>query len=211
RDDFGFGVVNGSIYAVGGDTNSFNDYLRISCCTNVVEFYDTVANAWSTNTAMPTIRDDFDASVSGGVIYAIAGSRDGPSFTANPTPPTTTSPPAAPLTTTIINTLGGGYSLTAVEAFSISTIPVPNGVVATSGATQVSLVWNAVPSATSYNIYWSNRAGVSTVANSIKISGLTAPSSTMTGLTPGAWYYYVVTAVTSAGESLPSNEVAVKL
>jgi hypothetical protein len=197
RDDFGFAVLNGFVYAIGGDTNSFNDAARTPCCTNIVEAYDPVANTWSMRTPMPTIRDDFDASTVDGVIYAIAGSRDG-QFTQTGT-----------LTQEWLAANNGGFSLTAVEAFSTSSIPVPRGVAATASGTQSFLSWNAVTGATSYNIYWSNRAGVSTGANSTKISNVTSPYI-HTGLEPGAWYYYVVTAVTDLGESLPSGEVAVK-
>lgn len=190
RDDFGFSVVNGNIYAMGGDTNAFDALLGIPCCTTAMEVYDPVANIWSTLAPLPTMRDDFDASAVDGVIYAIAGSRDG-KFN-DPTLPN-----------------NGGYSLTANEAYWSSYVPVPGGVTATAGANQVSLAWNAVIGATSYNIYWSNKAGVSTTANSTKISGATKPY-VHTGLTAGTWYYYVVTAMTASGESLPSAEVAVK-
>ncbi len=192
RDDFGYAVINGVIYAIGGDINAFNDATSTPCCTTVVEAYDAVTNKWSAKTSMPTMRDDFDASVVDGVIYAIAGSRDGV-FTAVPTPAN-----------------NGGYSLIINEAFNISTIPVPKGVTAAATGTQVSLNWNAVAGAASYNIYWSNKAGVSTTANSTKIANGTSTAYTHTGLTVGTWYYYVVTAVTASGESLPSNEVAVK-
>jgi fibronectin type 3 domain-containing protein len=197
RDDFGFSVVNGIIYAIGGDINAFNDVTRVSCCTTAVEAYDPVTNTWTTKTAMPTIRDDFDASMVDGVIYAIAGSRDG-MFTNTGT-----------LDPVWLAANNGGFSLTTVEAFSLSSIPAPNGVAVSAGANQATLNWNAVTGATSYNIYWSNKAGVSTTANSTKIASVTPPYI-HTGLTPGNWHYYIVTAVTAAGESLPSNEVAVK-
>ncbi len=203
RDDFGYAVLNGVIYAIGGDINAFNNAARTPCCTTIVEAYDTVTNRWVAKTAMPTQRDDFDASVVDGVIYGIAGSRDGVfsgATTVNPDPALDAAWMAAN---------NGGFSLTVNEAFSISTIPVPGGVAATAGANQATLTWNAVTGATSYNIYWSNKAGVSTTANSAKITGVTSPH-VHTGLTAGMWYYYVVTAVTASGESLPSNEVAVK-
>jgi phage-related tail fiber protein len=112
---------------------------------------------------MPTIRDDFDASVVDGVIYAIAGSRDG-MFTNT-----------ASLDPAWLAANDGGFSLTTVEAFSTSSIPVPSGVAATAGTNQASLSWNAVAGATSYNIYWSNKAGVSTTGNNTKITSVTSP------------------------------------
>ncbi len=191
RDDFGFAVVNGSIYTIGGDINTFDAVLGIPCCTTVNEAYDTVRNSWRTEPDMPTMRDDYDASLVDGVIYAIAGSRDG--IFNDPTLPN-----------------NGGYSLTVNEAYTKSDTPVPSSVTATSAANQVLLSWNAVAGASSYNIYWSNKAGVSTIANSTKIAGVTTNIYNHGALTAGQWYYYVVTAVTATGESLPSNEVAIK-
>ncbi|HEY6872691.1 MAG TPA: fibronectin type III domain-containing protein [Geobacteraceae bacterium] len=81
--------------------------------------------------------------------------------------------------------------------------PPPTGVAATGGATQVTIRWEAAPGATSYNIYWSTIA-TSTVWH--KIANATAPY-VQTGLATGTTYYYMVTAVNSAGESLPSSQV----
>ena len=82
----------------------------------------------------------------------------------------------------------------------------PTGVSATAGIAQVTLAWNAVPGATSYNIYWSNSAGV-TPSTGNKISVVTN-SYTHTALTQGAQYYYVVTAVNASGETAASSEVS---
>jgi len=197
RDDFGFSVLNGVIYAIGGDTNSFDDAARTPCCTTVVEAYDPVANTWSTKTPMPTIRDDFDASLVDGVIYAIAGSRDG--MFSNTTG----------LDPQWLAANNGGFSLTTTEAFSTSDIPVPRGVAAVASGTQASLSWSPVTGALSYNIYWSDKAGVATAANSTRIDNGTSTTYTHADLVPGKWYYYTVTAVTASGESLPSREVSV--
>lgn len=197
RDDFGFSVVNGIIYAIGGDINAFDDASRVSCCTTVVEAYDPVKNTWTSKTAMPTIRDDFDASLVDGVIYAIAGSRDG-MFTNT-----------GALDPAWLAANNGGFSLKTVETFSSSDIPVPNGVFTAAGTNQATISWNTVTGATSYNLYWSNKAGVSTAANSTQIANVSSPYI-HTSLASGNWAYYVVTAVTATGESLPSNEVSVK-
>src|SRR5271166_3499984 len=85
------------------------------------------------------------------------------------------------------------------------TIPaVPTGLAATAGNMQVMLVWNGSPGATSYNV---KRATI----NGGPYSQLAAPSSTNytdSGLNNGTTYYYVVSAVNSAGESANSGQVS---
>jgi N-acetylneuraminic acid mutarotase len=82
----------------------------------------------------------------------------------------------------------------------------PTGVSASPGNGQVALSWNAVPDATSYNIYWSTSQG--TGANGTKISNITLHSYTHTSVTNGVIYYYVVTAIIGAAESVPSDQVS---
>lgn len=64
--------------------------------------------------------------------------------------------------------------------------------------------WNSVAGATSYNLYWSNVSGGA--ASGTKITTVTSPYK-HTALTNGSTYYYVLTAVGSAGESSPSAVV----
>ena len=80
----------------------------------------------------------------------------------------------------------------------------PQGVRATPTSGQVSLSWTAVSGASSYNVKRATVSGgpYATVASS------TTASYTDTGLTNGSTYYYVVTAVTSQGESPNSVETA---
>ena len=73
----------------------------------------------------------------------------------------------------------------------------------TSNNKDVTLAWDDVPNATSYNIYWSNSPGV-TMLNGKKISNVKNPH-TIKGLKPGT-YYFVVTAVNASGESAESEE-----
>ena len=68
----------------------------------------------------------------------------------------------------------------------------------------VTLAWDSVPNAASYNIYWSDKAGV-TRQNGTKISNVKNPYK-MKGLIKGKKYYFVVTAVNASGESRESDE-----
>jgi len=87
-----------------------------------------------------------------------------------------------------------------------STVPAaPTSLTATSGNGQVSLSWTASSGATSYNV---KRATVSGGPYTT-IASATATAFTDTGLTNGTTYYYVVSALNSAGESANSAEVNV--
>lgn len=82
----------------------------------------------------------------------------------------------------------------------------PNNVVAALGDGLNILGWAPVQGATSFNLIWSTTAGV-TKGNGIRINGVTSPLS-HTGLVNGTTYFYVVTAVNAAGESVESAEVS---
>ena len=82
--------------------------------------------------------------------------------------------------------------------------PAPTGVVATAGNAQVSLTWAASVTATSYNVKRSTTTG----GPYTKISSPTATNFTDTGLTNGTAYFYVVSALNSAGESANSAQAS---
>lgn len=114
---------------------------------------------------------------------------------------------------TAVNSAGESAASAQVSATTNATpTPTPSlpatpaGVMATGGTNQVTLSWSAVSNAASYNIYWSTKTGVTT-SNGTKISGATSPA-VQAGLAAGTTYYYIVTAVNSAGESTPSVQVA---
>jgi len=99
-----------------------------------------------------------------------------------------------------------------VESGEVSATPqppppsAPTGVQAVAGNGQVTVSWNAVAGATSYNLYWGTSPGV-TKQNGTKIAGASSPY-VHTGLTNGTTYYYVVTAQNANGESVESGEVS---
>lgn len=89
---------------------------------------------------------------------------------------------------------------------------IPTGVTAIAGKGQVTIGWNAVTGVSAYNIYMATQSGVTksnytTLAGGMTHTGVTSPYA-HTGLTNGTTYYFVVTAVESAGESAASAEVS---
>jgi len=74
---------------------------------------------------------------------------------------------------------------------------------ATGGSGQISLIWNSVSGATSYNVKRSTTPG----AESILATGVTATSYTDNNVVPGTTYYYEVSAINAGGEGPNSQEV----
>jgi hypothetical protein len=91
--------------------------------------------------------------------------------------------------------------------------PPPNGapyavtgVTATAGTGQVTVLWNAVGGAASYQLYRTANSGSEPATPSV--SGVTGTTFTDTGLNPGTTYYYRVVAVNSSGASGFSTEAS---
>ncbi|MCZ6692025.1 MAG: hypothetical protein O7H41_20760 [Planctomycetota bacterium] len=88
----------------------------------------------------------------------------------------------------------------------VSVPDAPTNLAATPASLEVTLSWNPVPAATSYNLYWSTSSGV-TKATGTKVSDVMT-GYLHTGLTNGITHYYVVTAVQGGGESVESTEAS---
>ena len=69
RSDFSTAVVDGKIYAIGGEVNEFGDMAL-----SKVEMYDPETDTWEQKTDMPTPRSAASTEVVDGKIYAIGGS-----------------------------------------------------------------------------------------------------------------------------------------
>ncbi len=85
--------------------------------------------------------------------------------------------------------------------------PVPTGVAAMAGDGRVTLAWNPVAGATSYNVYMGTAPGVTRTNYTMSHTGVPRPF-VHTGLANGTTCYFVVTAVTASGESGESVEVS---
>jgi len=82
----------------------------------------------------------------------------------------------------------------------------PSNVRASPGVQRTTVSWDAVPGASSYNVYWSTSSGV-TPTSGTKVEGIGGSPFTHGSLAAGT-YHYVVTAVGDGGESAESTEVS---
>jgi fibronectin type 3 domain-containing protein len=94
--------------------------------------------------------------------------------------------------------------VTATPAAPTTPPPTPANLQATAGNAQVALTWSASAGATSYNVKRSTTNG----GPYTQISSPSTNSFTDTGLTNATTYYYVVSAVNSAGQSANSNQAS---
>src|SRR5580658_2906164 len=93
--------------------------------------------------------------------------------------------------------------VSATPTAPVTAPPTPTGLAATARNAQVSLTWNASTGATSYHVKRSTTTG----GPYTQVAAPTAANYIDTGLTNGTAYYYVVSALNSAGESANSTEV----
>jgi hypothetical protein len=95
-----------------------------------------------------------------------------------------------------------GESPLSTEVLTTPGLPsAPTGLAASAGDTSVSLSWNPVSGATSYNIYRGTSSGGESLVTSVTVA-----SFNDTGLTSNTAYYYQVSAVNSSGEGPLSTE-----
>lgn len=100
------------------------------------------------------------------------------------------------------NSIGSGSASSTVSG-ATALSPV-TGLVAVAGNGQISLTWNATSSATAYEVRYRAAAGTMPTEASLVV---TSPAATITGLSNGAAYYFVVRATKNSLSSLDGAEV----
>jgi N-acetylneuraminic acid mutarotase len=171
----GFTSSGGKLYSVGGGTGS--------SATSAVEEFDPVTHNWAVRASLPSARTSVSAGEVSGRLYAVGGSSN--TSESNPIPLTTLEEGSLP------------------PSGSVLQIPTGDAVTAISG--QVTVRWNPVAGATSYNLYMASnpnldRSNYSGLADGAKLVGVTSPH-TISGLTNGRTYYFFVTAANATWES----------
>ena len=110
-------------------------------------------------------------------------------------------------------TNAGGESAASGEVSATPQVPapgVPNDLSLTAGNEQVDATWTAVSGATGYTLYYSSTSNLANDLNRSDITkvAVTGTSHTVTRLTNGTIYYFVLAATNAGGESAVSREVS---
>jgi hypothetical protein len=82
--------------------------------------------------------------------------------------------------------------------------PIPTGLEATAGNAQVSLTWTSSAGATSYHV----KRSTTNAGGYMQVGAPATTNFADSGLTNGTTYYYVVSALNTAGESADSTEAS---
>ncbi len=216
-------VLNNKIYIIGGQTSNSGNTGYVD--SNRVDEYDPSTNTWTTKAPLNNGRYWYELVVYNGTIYCIGGrsntSAKAISVVEKYDPKTNTwevkNPMiegrwcfAACISNNAIYAIGGltgSSSLSSAEKYTLPVVvPVaPSALTAAGGDTKVDLSWGTVTGATGYKVMRSTTAGgpYAHIA-----TGVTATTYTDSTVTNGTTYYYVVTALNTAGESANSNEAS---
>jgi hypothetical protein len=88
-------------------------------------------------------------------------------------------------------------SVTPYTIQAISSLPAPDNLSASGANNTITLTWNSVSGATSYNLYWDNVSGID--KSDTPITSITNDNYTHSNMDNGSIYFYKVAAVNSSG------------
>ncbi|MEA5136455.1 MAG: kelch repeat-containing protein [Candidatus Fimivivens sp.] len=218
RWDFQSEVIDGKIYVMGG---------LAPYHTSSTEVYNPTTNTWATLASMSTARRFFETEVIEGKIYAVGGITYNDNTSSyeylslaelyDPSSNVWTTLPAMSVAREFFQTnaingnfyvlggVDGAEALASAEVLAVVAIVAPTSLTASGRDSNVDLSWGAIADATSYNVY---RALTSGGPYTQIAASVTATTYTDSDVTNGTTYYYVVTAVSTAGESTYSNEAS---
>jgi hypothetical protein len=232
------GVSTGALsyvayYTTDGSTPSKTNY--IGRFTSLVANMNSVMNGLTANVTFKFVFTAFTGTNQTGIesqgspVYTVTpytATTGGPTTTGSPTTagPTTTPAPtttkagtttaptttAAPTTTPAPSTTAapGNVSPTSTITMTLQQLPLAPSILVTPGDSMNTVNWSAVPSAISYNLYWTTNVSLTPAQMkagfATKISGLTGTSYEQDFIANNTSYYYVMTTVNGNGESDPS-------
>ena len=81
----------------------------------------------------------------------------------------------------------------------------PTNFKAVAGDQRVTVTWNSVEEAASYNVYWSTTSGTFKSGTAVNLTETTFYHD---GVSNGTEYFYVVSSINSAGESTTTSEIS---
>lgn len=171
----GLASVGGKLFSIGGAQNASP--------VSTVEEYDPETQNWALRESMASPRVSVAVGEALGKLYAIGGSSNASEIFPSP--------------------------IAIVEEGTLpppgSVLPIPTGDAVTTGNGQVTVRWNPVAGATSYNLYMASdinldRSKYAGLPDGAKFVGVTSPH-TITGLINDKTYYFFVTAADAGRES----------
>ena len=112
-----------------------------------------------------------------------------------------------PHTVSVSATDGRGQSTTSTINLSVDNALNPPVLTGLGGVDSVDLSWTTCRTGLTYNLYWDDRAGVTTTSSVVSVGA--ANMFTHAGRTMGQTYFYRVAAVDGRGPGALSNELAV--
>ncbi len=175
----------------------------------------TVTSTTTTTTTNTSLGTSVVTGIATGVTTSTSTGTASPTGTSTGTTTATSAIPGTDTVTDAVTILDSETVSVVTTSTVISTVGAPSGITAVAGNSQVTLNWAPVTLATTYNVYYATAPGI-TIKGPITVgpvsvtpvAGDAVVVKVITGLTNGTPYYFVVTAVTSTGESVLSSEVS---